>query len=53
MYRVPLIVYSARMQNHPIVKEVGLEDAYQYQTYSNVQTSLDRLYCMMPNHLIV
>ena len=36
MYGVPLIVYIAWMQNHPIVKEVGLEDVYQYQTYSNV-----------------
>ena len=39
MYRLPLIVYTAWMQNDPIVKKVGLEDVYQYQTYSNVLTS--------------
>ena len=33
------------MQNHPIVKEVGLEDVFQYQTYSNVLNSCDCLYC--------
>ena len=36
MYTLPLIVYIAWVQNQSIVKEVGLEDVYQYQTYSNV-----------------
>ena len=36
--------YTESMQNHPIVKEVGLEDVYQYQTYSNIWSSFDCLY---------
>ena len=41
------------MQNHPIVKEVGLEDVYQHQTYTNYKLPLIVYIAWMQNQSIV
>ena len=41
------------MKNRPIVKEIGLEDVYQYEIYFYVLSCFKGLYCIMHNKPII